>query len=372
MEAKVKLKYVDHFIDHRGRHRYRIRMRGHPKTELPVNGDVNSHEFQAAYHATLRAMLRGEKPGEATAALPANGKPGTVANAITEFVNSTTFKTDAETTQALRKPKLMSVLRTIGNHQLAQMDDGWVRRWLEQASTPSARRTRLLALRSFTTWAVDQKMIATDPTAGIKVKVKEGDGHPTWEPEQVEQYRAHHALGTRARLALELLLTVTARRSDALALGKQHLKNGGKWLSFVQRKNRRRKPSNVEMPIPSELAAAIEACPAPADSMTFLVNARGLPYSEKNFNDHFRAWCNEAELPDTCVPHGVRKAGCKLLADSGCTTREIMSISGHRTSKEVDRYTQAYSRKQAAIRALAKIAAAKDSNVVALPVAAKR
>jgi hypothetical protein len=49
-----------------------------------------------------------------------------------------------------------------------------------------------------------------------------------------------------------------------------------------------------------------------------------------------------------------------------------MAISGHRTSKEVDRYTRAFDRKQAAMRAQAKVAAAKDSNVVPLKVAAER
>jgi integrase len=366
MEVRTRLKYLDHWIDHLDRHRFRIRMKGFPKTELPVNGDPNSHEFQSVYHATLRAMLRGEKPGEAVTAAPARGASGTIASAIAEFLNSTSFKTDAGTTQALRRPKLESVSRLVGHLPLKHMEDGqWVRRWLEQASTPSAKRTRLLALKPFTRWAVDQKMIAIDPCAGIKVKVTEGAGHRPWEPEEVEQYRARHLLGTRARLAIELLHWVTARRSDAISLGKQHLKNSGSWLSFTQYKNRKRKPSKVEMPLPPELAAAIEACPAPADSLTFLVNERGRPYSEKNFNDHFRTWCNEAGLPKDCVPHGVRKAGCTLLGDSGCTTREIMSISGHRTSKEVDRYTEGYDRKHAAVRAQAKVAAAKD-NVVPL------
>jgi integrase len=253
------------------------------------------------------------------------------------------------------------------------MDDAYIRRWLQSAPTMGVQKKWLLAVKPFFKWAIeDMKLLTVDPTSNIKVKVVEGDGHRTVEFEEIERYRAHHPVGTRARLALELLLTVTARRSDALALGKQHLKNGGIWLSYTQFKNRRRKPSKVEMPMPPELAAAIEACPAPADSMTFLVNDRDRPYSEKNFNDHFRKWCNEAGLPKDCVPHGVRKGGCKLLADSGCTTSEVMAISGHRTSKEVDRYTRAFDRKQAAMRAQAKVAAAKDSNVVPLKVAAER
>jgi hypothetical protein len=64
---------------------------------------------------------------EAVAAIPANGKSGTTASAIAEFLNSTTFKSDADTTQALRRPKLESVSRLVGNLPLAKMDDGWVR-----------------------------------------------------------------------------------------------------------------------------------------------------------------------------------------------------------------------------------------------------
>jgi hypothetical protein len=48
-------------------------------------------------------------------------------------------------------------------------------------------------------------------------------GHMTWLEPQVEQYRQRHALGTVARLALELLLNIAARRYDAHEIGPQHV-----------------------------------------------------------------------------------------------------------------------------------------------------
>ena len=62
------------------------------------------------------------------------------------------------------------------------------------------------------------------------------------------------------------------------------------------------------------------------------------------------------------------------MGDSGCNAHEIMAVTGHRTLKEVQRYTEAYDRKQAAKRTQAKVAAAQAepetaSNVVALPIA---
>ena len=182
----------------------------------------------------------------------------------------------------------------------------------------------------------------------------------------VAQYRTHHALGSQARIGIELLLAMAARRGDAIALGRQHLKDG--ILTFTQEKNRKRKPVTVEVPVPAELMAAIEACPAPETALTFLVNEFGRPYSKRAFNTQFREWCDEAGLPTSCRPHGLRKAACRIMAESDCTVHEIKSISGHRTLREVERYTAAVDNKRLAIRARAKVAAA--NNVVPLAVVA--
>jgi hypothetical protein len=105
----------------------------------------------------------------------------------------------------------------VGNLPLAQMDGNWIERWLETSSTKGVKRTRLLTIKPFFKWAVSMKLIATDPTVTIKVKVKESAGHATWTDEEVEQYRARHPLGTMARLALELMLNLASRRRSRIA-----------------------------------------------------------------------------------------------------------------------------------------------------------
>jgi integrase len=45
-------------------------------------------------------------------------------------------------------------------------------------------------------------------------------------------------------------------------------------------------------------------------------------------------------LPPRCTFHGLRKAALTRLADGGCTVHEIAAISGHKTLKEVERYTK--------------------------------
>ena len=39
------------------------------------------------------------------------------------------------------------------------------------------------------------------------------------------------------------------------------------------------------------------------------------------------------------MPHGLRKAGMRRLAEHGATTKEIASMSGHRSLREIERYT---------------------------------
>jgi len=78
MRVELELQHIQSWTDHLGRKRYRFRRRGYPRVELPVNGDPDSVEFQAAYHAAMR----GEKLADALNAVAARGGSGTVNNAV--------------------------------------------------------------------------------------------------------------------------------------------------------------------------------------------------------------------------------------------------------------------------------------------------
>jgi integrase len=354
MRVEFRMKYVQHWTDEHGRQRYRFRRNGYPRVELPVNSDPSSPEFQAAYHAALR----GEAAKQALAIVATRGGSGSVKDAIDRYLNSTTFNDDySPSTKVMRRIILDSVSRLVGNLPLVKMDRNWIERWLETAPTKNVKRARLFALRPFLQWAMNpMRLIAVDPTEGIKVKAGRIIGHATWSDEQIAQFRSYHPLGTKARLALELLLNLASRRGDGISLGRQHVKDG--WLTYTQEKNRKRRAVKVETPIAAPLAAAIEACPSSPESLTFLTNEWGRPFSKRNFNNWFRKQVVAAGLPDTCVPHGLRKAGCRIMAENDCTPHEIASVSGHASLKEVERYTKAADRKRLAARAQAKVAAA--------------
>jgi integrase len=62
-----------------------------------------------------------------------------------------------------------------------------------------------------------------------------------------------------------------------------------------------------------------------------------------------------AGLPSRCVPHGLRKAIMRRLAESGSSAKEIAAISGHRTLKEIERYTAAADQVRLSKAAIAKL-----------------
>jgi enterobacteria phage integrase len=48
------------------------------------------------------------------------------------------------------------------------------------------------------------------------------------------------------------------------------------------------------------------------------------------------------------VLHGLRKTAASGLADAGCSAHEIMCVTGHTTTRMVERYTKAADRKKGA------------------------
>jgi integrase len=107
----------------------------------------------------------------------------------------------------------------------------------------------------------------------------------------------------------------------------------------------------IEIPIHSTLQAVLDA--SPLGNMTFLMTEWGRPFTAAGFGNWFMDQCDAAGL-DGCSAHGLRKATCRRLAEAGCTAHEIMSISGHKTLKEVTRYTSAVDRRELAKSAMAK------------------
>lgn len=168
----------------------------------------------------------------------------------------------------------------------------------------------------------------------------DSEGWHTWTPAEVDAYRKHHAVGTKARLALELMTTVGARISDAARIGRQHEAEG--WLKFVAWKNRNKKSrKTIWCPIRPDLAASLLV--APTGDMTYLVNDLGRTFTINGLGNKMRDWCDAASLPQ-CSSHGLRKAAAVILAENGATAPELCALFGWSKLETAEIYIRGHKR----------------------------
>jgi site-specific recombinase XerD len=340
--VKIRLRYVVEDTDRHGNPRLYFRRVGQPKVRLP--GLPGSNEFMAAYKAAMSASGDSHKR-------PRRLVRGSFGYLCLTYCASTTFKALDKSTQSWRRRALDAVCERHGEKPVALMQAKHVRKLRDElADRPGAARNRLKALRALFRWATEEDEAPHDPTRDVKAIPYATKGHHTWSLEEVEAFEDHHPIGSKARLAMAILLYTTCRREDAVRLGPQHVRNGR--LRYRQAKNEHRSPVDCDIPLHSDLPEIIAA--TPSTHLTFLVTEQGRPFTPAGFGNKFRDWCNQANLPH-CSAHGLRKATAARLAERGATAHEIMAITGHQSLEEVERYTRAARKAQLADSAMAKL-----------------
>jgi integrase len=325
-----------------GRRRVRVR-KGGTVTYLPADLIPWSETFMRAYAAALEGAM------SSSATSPSRIVPGSISELIENYYKLV-FPALAPATRATRRGILENFRRQHGDKRVAHLQREHIVAIVnEKAKTPHAANNLRKILRHLLEHAVDLKMIGQNPALRIKRPFKIGsDGFHTWTDEEIATYRGHWPLGTRQRLAMELALELTTRRSDVVRVGPQHVR--GDKITVHHSKNN----SPVLIPLSDELRAAIEAM-GPIRHLTFLATRAGAPRSAKALGGDFRSWCDAAGLPAHCSLHGLRKGGARRIAEAGGSAPEIMSHTGHKTLSEVQRYIDAADRVLLAEQASAKL-----------------
>lgn len=154
----------------------------------------------------------------------------------------------------------------------------------------------------------------------------EAGGYRTWTEEEIRTFYDKFEVGTRERLAFDLLLYTGQRRGDVVRMGRQHVRDGV--LLIRQSKT----GTEVEIPIASDLRLSLDSLPA--GQLVFLMTGQGKPFTAAGFTNWFRDAVSAAGLPVGLSAHGLRKAACRRLAEAGCSAPQIMAVSGHKTLAE--------------------------------------
>jgi len=259
--------------------------------------------------------------------------PGSFDALCVSYYRSPDFQGLKASTQRVRRNMIERFRNEHGTKPVSRLGRSHIKDIIgAKASTPEAANNLLKVLRVLLNHAVDIGIMASNPAVGVKRYRSHGDGIHTWSEVEVAQFEARHPIGTKARLALDLLLGTGQRRSDVVRMGWQH--KTGEEIAVRQQKT----DEPLMIPMDQNLRQALAA--VPRTNLTFLVTERGATFTAAGFGNWFRDRCNEAGLPQ-CSAHGLRKLAATRMANAGCSTDQIKAVTGHKSLSEVARYTKA-------------------------------
>lgn len=317
--AILKLKYVNEYRDRNGKLRRYFR-KGAARGPLP--GEVGSPEFMAAYQALL-----GDKPA------PMSGKlSGSLGLLITEFYASRAFRNLKPSSKQTYRAALEPLAKTHG-HRTAKITHKQAAKVIAEIGEkkPSMANLTKRVLQAVYKYAVKNNWVDANPIIGID-PFKTGTHH-TWTEGELQTFEKRWPIGTRQRLAYTLLLYTTQRGGDVTKMNRADLVGGE--LHVIQQKT----GAELYLPFVREIQRALAAYPA--KGLTLFGRSNGKPMTRSGLTRFMKDAAAKAGLPAKCVPHGLRKAGMRRMAEAGKTEKQIAAVSGHKSLREVQRYTEA-------------------------------
>src|SRR5262245_24196237 len=283
--------YVHSYEDPHGKPRVYFR-RGREKA-IALPWPIGTREFIEAYQAAVASAPELEPVGIRRT------KPGSISALVVAYYSSPEWATLSQSSQRRYRNILEHFRGQHGDKPVALIRREHVKAMIgAKAATPAAANKLRKRLRVLMRFAVDRGWRDDNPADavhGIKIK---SDGYRTWTEDHIAQFEARHPVGSKARLALDLLLYTGQRRGDVVGLGRQHAK--GNVLTVKQQKT----GAIVVVPIHPALRQSLDA--TPSDHLTFLVTEYGRPFTPAGFGNWFRDRCNEAGLRGVSA-HGLRQ-----------------------------------------------------------------
>ena len=360
---ETNLPYLERDKDRHGNPRIYVRRNG---KRVRIREQEGTLEFAKAYAKALEKLC-GELPVRAAPLLTTHPKD-TLGYMGAKYFASKEFEKIARKSQQARRSCLEECFREplsdddpepMGNCPLKHLSSQKVRRLVQlRADQPGAAANRRKHLSALCHWGVEHDYLALNAARDVKTVKSATGGYYTWTIVDVEKYIERHLLGTKAHLALALLLFTGARRQDMVMFGKQHVRDG--WLRYVPLKTIYKRRTMFQKPILPILAKIVAA--SPCGSLTLLETEYKKPFTANGFGGWFRDRCNEAGLPQ-CTAHGLKKAGATLAAENGATTSQLMAMFDWTTISQAEVYTRAAEQKRLAGEGMSKISLDQKANV---------
>lgn len=321
--------HLHHEVSRHGRAAWYVRVGKGPRVR--IRAEFGTPQFDAAYQAAIR--------GEAVRPERSATRAGSLAWLITCYRESAAWANLSSATQKQRENIFRTIIKSAGDAPFTSINRKVIVASRDRRrDTPNAARHFVQTMRGLFQWALEVEHVKADPTLGIKLVRPATDGFHVWTDTECEQFERHWQVGTRERLAYDVLLYTGLRRGDAVRLGRPHVTNGVLTLRTEKTGER------VILPILPPLQTSIDA--APTGELTFIATAVGNPWRKESFGNWFREACKKAGVPGSA--HGLRKAGATRAANNGASETQLEAIFGWRGGGMASLYTREANRRRIA------------------------
>ncbi len=354
MVRKRKLdKGVTTFVDRHGKERARFRLKG-MDCAIP-------HPSSPDYKEVYTQCVAGFPPRKERVA------PKTVGDLIARFYASPRFNKAGARWQTTIKQTLEQFRNDARDALVDEVTFEHIEKMLAKRAVKRTEGNRVVGgpqaaarlheqlVRLFDYAEKKLKWIDANPAreAELPVTLKVA-GYHTWTADELDQFQAHHPVGSMARLAMEIAFWTGIRRADVGAFGEDNISKGR--ATGVAGKT----DSDFDMIIAPDLMAAIEATEGRGTD-TFLLTSKGKSFTVAGFGNWFRDRCDEAGLPQ-CSIHGLRKALTTIAANAGATQAELKAMGQWANDSEVATYTKGADQRRLADAAIGRVIKARTSS----------
>lgn len=341
-------RYLLRDTDRHGNPRIYVRRRG---VKIRIREPVGSPTFHIAYARAVERLDRIDAPRDEKS--PRAFPRGTLGWLGAQYLASPEFQAMEPISQFEARRILESCFREpisetdpepMGNCPLQHFTSQAAKRLRDlKAGAKAAANNRRKHLVTMFNWAIEQTppLATSNPARDIRRIKYKTDGFHTWTDAEISSFERRHPIGTKARLALALLMFTGARRSDVVRLGPANVTDG--WLCFVPQKTRKKRPDATPKPWLPVLADIVAR--SQCGSVTFLATPAGAPYTPKGFGNWFFDRCREAGI-SACSAHGLRKVGAVKAAEGGATVNQLMAIFDWLSPQMAILYTEKANRKR--------------------------
>jgi integrase len=309
-------------------------------------GLPGSSEFMAAYQTALSGAPTAPAAGHA---------PGTLAALVKQFYGSAEFANLKPSSKATYRKVLEPIARRDGHRLVRDMPAEKARKIIEEIGTtrPGLANLSRAIMRRLMGYAIDLRLRSDNPFARVP-RYKLG-AHRAWTDGELAMFEARWPLGTRERRAYALLLYTAQRVGDVVRLRRSDIV--GDTIVLIQQKT----GAPLVITIHPELRDALKA--GPTNGLQLIGDRQGRRIEVEALSALIVKAATLAGLPRDCLPHGLRKAALRRLAEHGSTTKEIAAVSGHRSLGEIERYTRDADQARLARTAIGKLPDGKRTKI---------